>query len=342
MTNRLGYLDSLRGIAALLVLVYHFFVDFSFDETTYIVLQSIFINFIDLGKIGVVVFFILSGFVIPYSIKDYSKETIFKFILARFFRLYPVYWISVILGAILFEKPILVTVVNFTMLQQFFGVQNVLGLYWTLQIELIFYFFVVILIYVRKLKNIKVLFFLSVFFLIIASILSYFRMVFMIKLPLALLLALSLMFFGSYFRVYALREKKMELAKTYFVRYSIVFFVLIPIISRLGYDIDFGHNENWLKYVISYYSSYIIFIICALFRYTYNLLEFLGKISYSLYLFHPLVLYVLTPVCIGYGFSSYTTLFVNIVVVVLLSYGLYYFVEKRMVLFGKNFLKKVL
>ena len=46
-------------------------------------------------------------------------------------------------------------VANVTMLQQFFGIENVLGIYWTLQIELIFYALCVGLFIIGLLRRTK-------------------------------------------------------------------------------------------------------------------------------------------------------------------------------------------
>lgn len=52
----------------------------------------------DLGRIGVVVFFAISGFIIPTSLNHRSLHPVRKFLISRLFRLYPLYWISIILG----------------------------------------------------------------------------------------------------------------------------------------------------------------------------------------------------------------------------------------------------
>ena len=47
---------------------------------------------------------------------------------------------------------------NVTMLQQFFGIENVLGIYWTLQIELIFYALCIGLFIIGLLQKTKFIF----------------------------------------------------------------------------------------------------------------------------------------------------------------------------------------
>ncbi|CAM5339645.1 hypothetical protein SSTU70S_04052 [Stutzerimonas stutzeri] len=48
----------------------------------------------DFGRIGVVVFFIISGFVIPASLRGPRGEDCRQFLIRRLFRLYPLCWLS--------------------------------------------------------------------------------------------------------------------------------------------------------------------------------------------------------------------------------------------------------
>ena len=87
-------LDALRGVAALIVLVYHFFEAFATSS------QDQMCNH---GYLAVDFFFILSGFVIGYAYDDRWKTmrlaTFFK---RRLIRLHPMVIIGVLLGAITF------------------------------------------------------------------------------------------------------------------------------------------------------------------------------------------------------------------------------------------------
>lgn len=89
-----------------------------------------------------VIFFLISGFVVPFSIK--SDRPILGFAVSRIFRLYPAFWVSVVLAAILLavlvEAPGLATVIaNGTMAAPLLGQHWMQGVYWTLFIELLFY-----------------------------------------------------------------------------------------------------------------------------------------------------------------------------------------------------------
>ena len=68
-----------------------------------------------------------------------------RFVISRFFRLYPAYWLSLTAALVVLvvaahqHVDAREVAANVTVLQQFIGIENVLGIYWTLQIELIFY-----------------------------------------------------------------------------------------------------------------------------------------------------------------------------------------------------------
>lgn len=74
--NRLEFLDSLRGLAALMVACAHFI-----ERTP--LHNSFLFKHVNFGQVGVVCFFVLSGMVIPYSLKE-GKRAISGFIISRF------------------------------------------------------------------------------------------------------------------------------------------------------------------------------------------------------------------------------------------------------------------
>ena len=90
-SHRVPELDGLRGIAILLVLVYHFGADFSGTG----VLPSSVVTVIKQGWIGVDLFFVLSGFLIGGILIDSRRSPQFfkSFYVRRFFRIVPLYWL---------------------------------------------------------------------------------------------------------------------------------------------------------------------------------------------------------------------------------------------------------
>lgn len=91
---RYDILDGLRGVAAMLVIWYHFFEGFATSPTD---------QMMNHGYLAVDFFFVLSGFVIGYA---YNKRwqsgnmTAGRFMLRRVIRLHPMVVLSVVLGAV--------------------------------------------------------------------------------------------------------------------------------------------------------------------------------------------------------------------------------------------------
>lgn len=73
--SRLSFLDSLRGVAILFVLLAHAFA------------RSELHDWFDIGRIGVQIFFVISGFVIFMSLEKYA--TFSQFLFKRWIRLFP-------------------------------------------------------------------------------------------------------------------------------------------------------------------------------------------------------------------------------------------------------------
>lgn len=90
-------LDGVRAIASLLVVVCHI----ELHKADYN-LQRLGINVLNFGKVGVTIFFALSGFLITYLLlveKDNYKKVAFKaFYMRRLLRIWPLYFLLVIIG----------------------------------------------------------------------------------------------------------------------------------------------------------------------------------------------------------------------------------------------------
>jgi peptidoglycan/LPS O-acetylase OafA/YrhL len=135
--NRLAFLDVARGLAALLVLVGHGLLLCVKGEGWQLFSHV-------LGQIGVILFLVISGFIIPVSLEQSGSNA--RFWLRRFFRLFPAYWLCILLtyGCARLGVPAAGVkgwdwVVNLTMLQGFFNRPLVSIVFWTLQLELVIY-----------------------------------------------------------------------------------------------------------------------------------------------------------------------------------------------------------
>jgi len=147
--NRLLELDAFRGIAAVLVVLFHF---------TY---SNDFGGIFKFGVTGVDLFFIISGFVIFLTLEKVATWR--QFAVNRLSRLLPTYWTCVtitFLVKISFEHLGFVAMLsayfaNLTMFQlNVFKIQDIDGSYWTMTVEMIFYIFMLLIFQFKFLKYI--------------------------------------------------------------------------------------------------------------------------------------------------------------------------------------------
>ena len=143
-TTRFRELDALRGIAALWVVLYHYLT--RYDQIFHGTEPSLLDHFVfPNGLYAVYLFFMISGFVIFMTLRHCNGAA--DFITSRFSRLYPAYWAALAATtAIYFLAPLPYQdfslgqiLINTTMLQQYFLVEHVDGVYWSLTHELGFY-----------------------------------------------------------------------------------------------------------------------------------------------------------------------------------------------------------
>ena len=138
--KRFEELDALRGIAVLMVVVFHY--TSRYDEVY--PGRELGFSFAQ-GHFGVELFFMISGFVILFSLE--RVKTARSFVLARISRLYPPYWCAVIFTFLIVscfslpgrERTWMEALINLTMIQRLFSVADVDGVYWSLAIEMAFY-----------------------------------------------------------------------------------------------------------------------------------------------------------------------------------------------------------
>ena len=153
--------DGLRGTAAMLVVVYHLYLNTEslLRAHTPDWLHALIGSF---GATGVNVFFVLSGFVISMSLRQapLSGRYVAMFALRRSVRLDPPYWVAIVLSialaklsALLFSElagrgqfPPAQILAHLFYLQNVLGYGDISAVFWTLCIELQFYLVLVLVL----------------------------------------------------------------------------------------------------------------------------------------------------------------------------------------------------
>ena len=156
--SRSRELDALRGIAASWVLLFHYTVRYGEifgDGGTPFHAYN--------GGFGVELFFAISGFVMLMTLSRMRSAG--EFVIARAARLYPTYWAGVAITFIVMALwPLAGRTVtapqalfNLTMLQEYFRMPDVDSVYWSLEVELVFYAWIVAVLAAGWLPRARVL-----------------------------------------------------------------------------------------------------------------------------------------------------------------------------------------
>lgn len=298
---RYHFLDYLRALAALSVFAAH-----AFSEVSPVFYRFRFTVF-DLGTYGVMVFFLCSGFIIPASLERH--RTLSSFWCGRFFRLYPLYWLSIALVLLLhvfgFEQSLAdgsqlsteAILANLTMLQAFFGYGHLLTLYWTLSFEMAFYISVSLLAALGLSRRVVPV----TLTLIAAAVLveSVLPTLMGSAAPLGLVSCLATMFVGST----AQQFSSGELSSRRFGLIGALAILMLIATSGLASVVGGGSTYVFTASIAAYvtFAGALLFARSSKTRRfgllpAFQITQYLGVISYSIYLMHPLVLLVVPTV----------------------------------------------
>jgi len=340
--NRIILLDLLRFFAALSVVLFHYtFAGYMSNNTIMFDIQYIGSIF-QYGSMGVELFFMVSGFVILLSSEN---KPILYFVTSRITRLYPAYWVGVTLTAIVIaiyggEKFSVTTyqyLVNLTMINEMFHVQNIDGVYWTLFVEIRFYLLIFLLMLFRQMKYLK-------FYLLVWALISILYHI--VTLPSLLnffLISNVAPFFiaGAVFYM-AYRNNKFS-----FLDYLILFLSFIASIMYLNKHIShmsevFNHQFNMSIIFSILISFYFIFFAVSnnvfLINKDKKIYNVMGGVTYPLYLIHSYIGYIIFNNLYAL-MNKYVLLLSTVLLMILFSYIIHIFIEKKL---GKYMKKQIL
>ena len=287
---KLTWIEAGRGIAALLVVLFHA------SETIHNHRQILpFGGFFTFGFSGVEFFFVLSGFIISYvHHRDIGRPNSFiSFARKRLLRIYPIYWVALLIHlAVLIAAPSL----GHTQLWTGLVVKSIIlfpqpdppvvFVGWTLQNELLFYSIFPVLIFIRKLGYI----FFGVWF---AGILMTLIFQWQLEFPLSFVLNIRNLgfFFGMAIAYVLLRSPKSQ------VELVIMGVGLYLIIGVLFVRPANDYQPSWVFPMFDAAAALLIFGVATWERggnrRAPGWLVGLGAASYSIYLIHLPVIWVL-------------------------------------------------
>lgn len=317
ITNKkeISGIQILRGLASLAVVLCHA----SFALTAYPTVSGFLIN----GQLGVHIFFFISGYIIIYSLlkNKYSVKYFFRFLAKRSIRINPMYILTIFLTLTSFwvfsffptfkGKAIpfifqqfaahLVYIVPFTKWPFYNHV------FWTLCIEFQFYILIGLIYFLSKQWVFKAMFILVFGFCCFIPASNAYYLV------------------TNYAPIFAMGVSLIEYQESKKYVY-ILCFVLCGILTYIHFD---------LIILLLILGSTVTIIIN---KKKNLILNFLGSISYSLYLIHPLVLLYVSGMvkrflpCV----NQIVILFIQLLVSLGVSYMFYLLIEKPSLLLSKK------
>lgn len=320
-SRRVHQLDGLRGIAALGVVAFHFLylLPSKFPEVGAALSPFI------LGRHGVQLFFVISGFVIMMSIQG---ATLRSFAASRVSRLYPTYWAALIVTFIIaslwlpgYDVTAPEAAINLTMFQKFFGVPDVDGTYWTLAVEVAFYVQCAVLsalgLFSPRRLPITLAVWLAASVLVVAVVNSSGLSDSAPVLANALDIAFDYIpFFVSGIAVLQVYRAENTRAMYGLLAAAAVAMLLIHQFADVA---QFG---------FIYAGLILLVLMWRPLGTTSKLLRFFGEISYALYVIHEFIGYVIILKLMEAGVPRWPATFAALVVVIGLAYLLTRFIDK--------------
>lgn len=325
--ERLYELDALRGLAVIGVMLSHYTTRY---ENLFGHVKNPYLLDFPYGGLGVPLFFIISGFVIYMTILN--SQTIKDFAIKRITRLYPAYIVAVILTFTLVtlyqlqgrEVSLKHALINLTMFQGFLvGVPNVDGAYWSLTVEISFYMligFIVFLGFHRKIEYI------SIAWLLAAALFK----IIVINFDNVYLHAIESQSINNYCHLF--------IAGIMFYHLRNANRYIYHIIISLCLIYQFVFNDFVTSLFVSLFFVLFYALVFKKFLKIFNIkpLIFLGTISYSLYLIHQNIGYIVINILEKNGFTSEFYLIVPFAVSIILAYLITFYIEKPLMKFFRE------
>lgn len=342
--RRLIFANQLRGFAAIIVVISHLnsvfwrsgdavatFIGAPALNLPYPITANLMAwKYLNLGTLGVGIFFLISGFVIPLALNTSSR---FQFLTARFFRIYPTYIISLLTGIFavwltcrywgnpymwdardVFKNMLLIHTIS--------GSESIDMVNWTLAIEIKFY--IIVCLMATSIRRAKLL------PLILFSVAVFILNMFTHKSLGAELFFMPFMFVGILFN-FKLRgmigNRKFILSAS-----------MLCLLFFGGWQ-GSAWPDNFWDIAPNYAFALAIFALAYLNRDRFRkivVLDFLANISYPLYLTHSLVGYSAMRYMYDIGMKFSAVAPITMILVLSLSYAIHRLVELPSTAFGKR------
>lgn len=339
-------IDFLRGTAVLGVVVYHFFVILNLGNL------PLFPYIHYLGLFGVSLFFVISGFLVYSSFlsiyRKYNQDiglSLKKYFINRAFRILPAYYFNFLIVLLLasftidanymYSLSFIKQILSHLSLTSYFIYKDsglgFNGSYWTLSIEMLWYLAVpIIVLYADKARFILGAMIISFFMFYLLDVIYENELFNFTKSKAAHLFYYSFqlfpqfVFFGLGMLIYKYNTN-LSIKKEY-LNFIISFFIIFAfmLLSKAGVDTFLMRN------IVLFFVTLMLFIL--LYNQKFSKLCFiswLGKISYSIYLWHFIILVIMNKSGILNLISLTSIVILYTAFLLIISSMSYYFIEEK-------------
>jgi peptidoglycan/LPS O-acetylase OafA/YrhL len=356
-TPKIAFIQILRGLAALIVVWAHLSGYWLFLTATSTPLQDVWVRWVTTpfhlnqngGFLGVLVFFLISGYIITHTSLREGRLTFF---VKRWFRIFPVLFVAIAVTwgvvqlIVSFHLPLLGMQQGsvWAWLQAAFLIDGfrlpafMLSPTWTLIIEVMFYVLVFAMLTRQKTKPLASTWLMIALWLI-ASV-TFMNVPYLSSHQ----NALSVFFVGFLIigRLIYFAQRRLIPMSDAFIAGTVTFMATCGLFEAAspGYLLAPGGWKGF-EPVVSFILAIIIFLAflrMAPVRAT-KPFAFLGDISYSLYLLHFPVGFLVLTVLQHFAVMKTLSFFISLAVVIALSYVSYRWVEKPMQRLARRILR---
>jgi peptidoglycan/LPS O-acetylase OafA/YrhL len=314
MNSTINWIASLRGLLVFLVFFSHLSLPLPKDLLFVI------------GRIGVAGFFLISGYLAKSSIE---RRNSVQFLWNRFLRLYPIYWLLLIMTFFIFAKYDWKEFLwNVTMFEEFVGYEAMIGAAWMLPIMVLFFILLAFLEYVLKGKHLYSIFYWICIGSLLVGVVRYMTGK---PFPTALCLLQSVGLLG-----YMHKSLESKWSRKY-VRCILVFEITLIIASFLSY------GNKVLFYFIAYNIGFIAFYLFEKYDISIRLWDELGKLGFTFFLGAAIPMGLISKIIPSVS-SMDVILYsaVQLILAIAFSYVVTTYCEKPLLNWGKNLERKMI
>lgn len=362
-SGKVIFADQLRGIAVIMVLLAHWCGVYWYNRDVVakyihapmeVITSPSWLDYIvpptfNYGTLGVAIFFLISGFVIPFSLKRSSS---LGFLVARALRIYPVYivgstimllgvWASSKYWGVSYDLDPFYVITNLLLVNNDLLQPTIDLINWTLAVEIKFYIVCAILIVFIRNGNATALTVTSTLILAYCEWLpsSYDSVATSGGGHLSLsnlkwqLILIVYMFIGTLF--FYLHTGRIT-AKQFLAHATVLSIIFITGIS----------HTSFMSPVTLYNFSYGLIIFGLAFKLRHlakdnRFLDMMAKLSFPIYAIHSILGYALTRVLTDQGVTAELSLVITLAAIILLAYALHIAIEKPSITLGKRASQKL-